>query len=202
MSARLYHLRFDAGIGERWYLKPPLAATGEPFDFRRLFGGGPVNVAGGVFYPLSEPGPALDITLIDWDFLVTEEIAALIAALAPDDVQRIPACVESIEGDYEFLNVLARIDCVDWERTLAHVYVGDPPQLEKGTVASLEPFFDPGESLIGHVMHYDMKLNSEGIEGPRIFRVKRWDQWPVVTEEIKDALEERGASGVDYRLVS
>ena len=58
------------------------------------------------------------------------------------------------------------------------------------------------EILIGHVAHWDIKLDSAGIEGPRIFRVKRRHQWPVVTEELKAALEEEGATGLAFRLVS
>lgn len=159
-------------------------------------------MTGEIFYPLAEPGPALDITIIGWDFLVNEDIASLIGQLAPNDVQRLPARVESTDGHYELLNVLARIDCVDREQTPAIAYVGDPPELRKGTLASLAPFIGPEERLIGHVMNDEMRLRSDGIDGARVFRVTSWDLWPVVTEEIKAALEEYGATGVDYRLVS
>lgn len=47
-----------------------------------------------------------------------------------------------------------------------------------------------------------MRLNPAGLEGPRIFRVEGWDLYPVVTEDVKAALEEVGATGVEYRLVS
>ena len=36
----------------------------------------------------------------------------------------------------------------------------------------------------------------------RLGEPKRWDQWPVVTEEMKVALEEEGATGLAFRLVS
>lgn len=48
---------------------------------------------------------------------------------------------------------------------------------------------------------YDMTLKTEGIEGPRIFRVIDWELFPLVTEEIKAALEKEGATGLECRLV-
>lgn len=110
-----------------------------------------------------------------------------------------------MDGRYEALNVLSRIDCIDRERTVAHVTVeGDPPHVEKGTLASLASLLErePDMRLDRHVGPRDMRLKPAGIEGPRIFRVVGWDLWPVVTEDVKAALEEIDATGLDYRLVS
>jgi len=63
-----------------------------------------------------------------------------------------------------------------------------------GTLASLAPLI--GED---HLYTHVMTLKADGLDGPRIFRVLRWDLWPVVTAEIKTALEERGVPGVSFQ---
>lgn len=52
-------------------------------------------------------------------------------------------------------------------------------------------------------MHGNMRLNAAGIEGAtRVFRVEGRVIWPVVTEEVKTALEDEDVTGLRYSLVS
>ncbi|MBA3748013.1 MAG: hypothetical protein H0W96_11060 [Solirubrobacterales bacterium] len=71
---------------------------------------------------------------------------------------------------------------------------------ETGTLASLAPLIGDGR-LYSHVMTSDMTLKADGLDGPWMFRVLRWDLWPVVTAEIKTALDERGVTGVSFQLL-
>ena len=93
------------------------------------------------------------------------------------------------------LHVLARVGCIDRERTRLCSATG-----ETGTLASLAPLIGDGR-LYSHVMTSDMTLKAEGLDGPWMFRVLRWDLWPVVTAEIKTALDERGVTGVSFQLL-
>lgn len=49
-----------------------------------------------------------------------------------------------------------------------------------------------------------MTRKTGGIVGPRVFRVAGWELWPVVTEDVKAALEGAGVTGLTYeqRLTS
>ena len=161
-----------------------------------------MEAAAPLVLPIYQAGRPLDVSLGTYDLVVTERIGSLLGELAPRDLQRIPARVESMEGRYEALNILTRIDCVDPERTVAQVLVeGDPPHVKNGTLASLAPLLDPKKSLYSYVGPGHMRLKSAGIEGPRIFRAVGWDHWPIVTEDIKRALEAEGATGLAYRSV-
>jgi hypothetical protein len=198
VSTRLYQLLFK--IGDGWLLGEPMDAGGNRVD-PGYFGEGKRLELDELSFPVSHPGHPLDVTFKRSVIVVTELVGSLIAELAPGDVQRIPARIESRQERYEVINVLTRIDCIDWERTAAHVMVmGDPPHVEKGSLAALTPLLEPrpGLSLYRHVSPGDMRLRTERIEGPRIFRVVDWDMFPVVTEEIKTALEAEGATGLAY----
>jgi hypothetical protein len=131
--------------------------------------------------------------------VVTERIGALIDKVAPGDVQRIPVHVEGTDGRYEVLHVLTRMDCVDWEHTCAQAK-NEEGRYESGTLASLAHLIDRNK-LNRHVMSYNMTLNPQGTEGPRIFRVLDWDLYPVVTEDLKVALERERPSGLEFQPV-
>jgi hypothetical protein len=196
-SPRLYELFFDA-TEDPWFLGDPEPSI-DSWPFRR---GERVEAPGELRLPVTEPGRALDVTLRGgYILVVTERIGSLIEGLAPNDVQRIPARVDSSDERYELLHVLARIDCVDWEHTPAKARIQGNLRAERGTLASLAPLIER-DKLRRHVMSRDMTLKTEGIEGPRIFRVIDWELWPIVTEEIKTALEQKGATGEFYPVLT
>lgn len=112
MTTRLYELFFDPTIEDQWHLGNPVDPSGEPIEGHVFAGAGPLDVGGELFIP-AEAGHPLDVTLRAYKFVVTERIGSLLGDLAPKDLQRIPARVESREERYEVLNVLSRIDCID-----------------------------------------------------------------------------------------
>jgi hypothetical protein len=196
LSTRLYELTFEL-TEDPWFLGDPEPGV-DSGPFRR---GERVEPAVELRLPVTEPGRALDVTLSGgYIVVVTERIGSLIEGLAPNDVQRIPARVDSIDERYELLHVLARIDCIDWEHTRAKARVQGNLRAERGTLASLAPLIER-DKLYRHVMSRDMTLKTEGIEGPRIFRVIDWELFPIITEEIKTALEQKGATGLECRPV-
>lgn len=73
----------------------------------------------------------------------------------------------------------------------------DPQPVRTGTLASLAPLLDDDpEPKLGRYSYYEVRLNAAGIGPRRIFRVKDYHVWPVVTEDIKTALEQEDATGV------
>ena len=203
-ASRLYRLYFDVSVADQWHLSDPVDLSGEPVDSDFLEGRheGRLEFASEFVFPIYVPGRPLDFTFYGRIPVVTERIGSLLGELAGSDLQRLPARVQSMEGRYEVLNVLPKIDCVDRERTVAQVLVkGDPQPVKNGTLASLAPFL-ANKSLYDCVYPGDMRLKTADIGWGRIFRVKGWELWPVVTEDIKEALEAQGTTGLEYRLVS
>lgn len=204
MTTRLYQLRFDASDRGQWFLDNPVdASSGRQLRWVGHFGlGEPLDVRE-LSIPLLKPGHPLDVTLHDFEFVVSERIGKLIADLAPEDVQRISARIESVQERYEALNLLSTIDCIDWQRTRAQMRRPGEERVETGSLASFASLLEhePDMNLYRYVMSDGMRLNPDGIEGARLFRVKNWTLWPVVTEEIKVALEHEGATGLEYRLL-
>ncbi len=199
MTTGLYRLYFDTGDPDPISLEPPDPKV-DSEGFRR---GEPVDPAPELLrFPVKSPGTEVDVIVKGgyWVGVVARErVGALVGSLAPGDVQRIPARVGASEQRWELLHVLARIDCVDWEHTPATAYEADG-SFRKGTLASLAPLIDR-DKLDRHVIIRDMTLRTAGIEGPRIFRVVDWGLFPIVTAEIKEALEQEGVTGVAYHPV-
>lgn len=197
LTTGLFELFFDA-TPDPWFLGDPEPSI-DSWPFRR---GERIEVPDELWLPVSRPGRTLEVTFRGGGgggiIVVTQRIGALIETLAPEDVQRIPARVEGTDERYELLHVLSRIDCVDWEQTRAQARREGETRSETGTLASLAPLIDRAR-LHRHVMSYDMTLNTEGIVGPRIFRVVDWDLYPVVTQELKAALEHEGATGLEFQ---
>lgn len=205
MSAiSLYEIMFDPAVPDQWYLGAGVDAAGRELDDYLLSEGREVEVTGGLVVPIVEPGRPLEFNFASaYGILVTKRVAELLGELVPYDLQRIPARVESMQGCYELLNLLSTIDCLDRERTLAEVLVkGDPEPVKKGTLASLAPLLDHNPSLHAGVMPSDVRLDASGIDGPRLFRVEGRVTWPILTQEVKTALEEAGVTGLRYRLTS
>ena len=189
----LFLLGFDS-TPDPWFLSDPVPSI-DSDAFRR---GERVAVPDDLRIDIDEAGRSLDVTMSGGPIVVvSERVGAVIEELAGEDVQRIPVRVDDADGRYELLHVLARIDAVDRERTKAYAYRPGATVGEHGTVASLAAIIGD-RTLYSCVMQDDMVLSTAGIEGPRIFRVVGWDLWPVVTGEIKDALEQIGATGVRY----
>lgn len=185
---RLYELFLRDAPG-CWYLGEPEPSV-DSWPFRR---GEPIEALAHLRIAVREPGVALDMTLDAGLIVVADWVAEMIDQITPADVQRIPVAIEGTEGSYELLHVLTRIDCIDPERTRAKAR--GPGGMTFGTLAELSHLIGD-DGLYAHIE--DIALNSAGIDGPRIFRVPRWDLWPVVTEEIKLALEEHNVTGVMF----
>ncbi len=209
MGTHLYEI--ETGFAEdEWALGPPWDAVGElePGAFCQ---GERLGIAGELTIP-SRPGRPLELTLSYGVPVATERIASLLGELAAADLERFPARVESMPGTYEVLNVISMIDCIDRERTVGQLLI--PGEGWKtGTLSSLattfvgdpEPDLDESAGYNMEGLSYaidELRLDTTGIEGARIFRVKGWRDLPVVTEDIKAALDEEGVTGVHYRLVS
>lgn len=201
-GTRLYEVYFDSADPGQWVLGHPVDASGRKLE-EYMLREESLEAVGELFVPIVEPGHPLDVSVGPYPLVVTERVGRLLGALAPEDLQRLPARVESMEGRYEVVKILTTIDCLDRERTRAQVLVPEDPQpVKTGTLSSLAPLLESRPDLNPLVMGDNVRLDAAGIEGARVFWVEGRGTWPVVTEDVKVALDEEGVSGVVYRLAS
>ena len=191
---RRYELGFD-DTPAPWFLGAPRPSI-DSWPFRH---GEPIEAPGEFVVPIETPGTRLDWTWADTYFIVgTEATGALVAGLAPHDVQRIPVHVEGADDRYELLHILTRVDAIDWDRTPARATNPETSRGVGGSLTALAHLVNR-DNLYLHVMPGDMQLKADNVGDARIFRVNHWLLWPIVAAEIKDALQAHGVTGVSYR---
>ena len=104
---------------------------------------------------------------------------------AEHDIQRIPAHVEADQGDWEVLNVLTRIDCIDPEKSIIQYYPpnhAENPSKPRGVVR--------------------LVLDAQRIGDHHVFRPKDWEIALIVSERVRNALKKAKVSGIEFRPVT
>jgi len=188
-------------------LTTPVDAAGTVLDAYALkFERKDLQDPGKLSVPIYHPGTPLDVNRVDGGLVVTERVGTLLEALASGDIRRFPARVVSMPGRYDFVNIVSWRDCIDRERTRVSVLVqGDAEPVKNGTLASLAPLLEreaAGEpGIYSTLMAEWLRLDPDRIDGAQIFWVEGRAVWPVVTEEIKLALEAENVTGLSYTLV-
>ncbi|HWC09970.1 MAG TPA: hypothetical protein VG455_01990 [Acidimicrobiales bacterium] len=131
--------------------------------------------------PIDNPGHPLHFSFASHDMLVVaQHIGELIERMSPGDVERIPVRVEGRNEPYEILNVLTRIACIDRDRTVGELWP------------------DASERAGEYRMIVRLALDPDRVpESIRIFQVGGWKVSVVVTEDLKEALED--ATGLTFK---
>lgn len=183
-----YSIRFDETDKDQWFLDAPRDQTGTQLDPRWFTAGEPVQAPAGLTVPVNEPGHPLDVSFASFDMIVTSRrVADVIEQIAPEDIQRIPVTVESTDGHFEILNVVATVDCIDGERTIGDVWPQAGPRPEKA-----------GQWR----MIVELRLDPGRVTSHHIFRVRGWEIAVVVSARLRDELERIRATGLVYDKVS
>jgi hypothetical protein len=180
VNDRFFRLLDDMSLRGRWFLKGPVNQQGERVDPRIFTTGNPVDITAPLVIPLRQPGIALDFTLADFGMpVVTRTLGLKLAAVAPSELQRLPATIEGVEGEYDVVNVLAALDCLDRARSQVRYWTesdGRPGKVGKPRmITSLG--IDPSRAL-----------------GRHIFRILDWEVALIVSESLASALD--SVSGV------
>lgn len=198
-----YRVSFDDTLADQWFLgdladaariappqSPAPSPLGNRLDERTFRQGVKIELPEGVRLVLRvrEPGVPLGFSFASYDMpVVSERVGQLLESLAPDDVQRIPVEVVDpvdVPGNWEILNIVALLDCIDHEHTQALRWdESDHHRLD----------------LLGQYKYIrGLWLHADRLESNRIFRLVGYPRWVIVTAEIKDALEEAGVFGLRY----
>lgn len=116
--------------------------------------------------------------------VVPERVVRIFERLGTKDVQFLPAKIDSHPGPWFILNVTRVVRCIDDTRCSEVMYWkpedGQPKKV--GTYRAV----------------YDMRIDPTKAEGARIFRTWGWLVAIVVSQDIKEALEQEHVTGTKF----
>lgn len=175
LSDRFYRLLSDMKLPDRWFLRGPVGPGGTEIDPRDFTECRPLDVAGPLRIPLRRKGVELGFTLADFGMpVVWRSVVDALAELDPGAFQRFPVTVEGSGGEFDIVNVLAKVLCLDESRSEVSYF----------TEADGRP------DLVGQ---YNMVLNlhvdPEVIGDHHLFRIDGWEVAIIVSEAAKRILE-------------
>ena len=186
MPTRYFKLSDDVALPGRWELGNPTAPTGreveDPWIFRE---GQPLPEQGVLRIPIERPGASLDYSHAGFSIpILHEKVAALFLERAPGDVQLLPVAIQGQSARYFILNATRVVKCID-DRACKEVEYWMP---EDGRPEKVGQYRDV----------YGMRIEPTKVGDARVFRTWGWTVALIVSEDIKQALECAGASGVKF----
>jgi hypothetical protein len=190
MTKRYFELNEDMSSPERWVLDDTLDAQGKRVGARLYLNETPIRFDGRLRVPILHPGSPLDYSLADaGDFpVVTEEVASTLAELAPGDVQLYPAEVDTRPEPYFLVNVARLVKCIDDETSEEVLYWTSE---------------DNRPDLLGQYRAvYGMRIDPSKVGDAKVFRPWGYPPALLVAEDVKEALERTGATGLEFTEVT
>jgi hypothetical protein len=184
MAQRFFDLSDDLYIPRRWYLATPSDSQGRKvfdWDFTQ---GTPVHVEGRLKIPIKIAGRALDCCWAGLSIPVVHvKVASMLAERAPGDVQLIPADIEGFPEQYLVLVATRLIRCIDEQTSRILLWTH-----EDGEPGKIGQYRDVR----------DMRIDKAKVGNAKVFRPEGWSTVLIVAEEIKNALEDMGATGTRF----
>ena len=202
MTRRYHELIDDLHVAGRWHLDGLRDNTGIELDSREFsygnyIGPGPplrvslwnedkiINVTQPLRMSWSREGTPLDFTFTDDDVpVVTKPVADLLSQVAGADIQKFPIKIDKVEQEYEIINIVSRIKCIDATRSKLEWWTeeyGRPDLLGKA-LTIIKLVVDPCRIGDAHM-----------------FRLEESTITVIVSDVIKQALEEANVSGIKFK---
>ncbi|MFY0528515.1 imm11 family protein [Archangium gephyra] len=186
---RFHELFFDSRIREQWVLAEPIDGQGEEIDPWQFFSGRPIALSGTPRIPVDAPGRALDFSF------TTLSIPIVHARLAPlferlglgQQVQLLPVEVTGRTEPYFLVNVLRVLPCIDDAR------------------CERVEYWRPEDGAPDRVGDYrlvrGLRIDPSRAGDSDIFRPRGWNSVLLVSERLKDALEDEQVGGIRFTEV-
>jgi hypothetical protein len=191
MALRYFELLDDVHVPGRWELNDPTDQSGRevenPWMFRK---GEPVQLGERLKVPLTRPGRPLDFSMagVGVTPVIHAKVAAILTQLAPADVQLLPVDVASQSEPYFIANVTRVVRCIDDEASEEVRYWkpedGRPEKVGKYRAVS------------------GMRIDPAKVGDAKVFRTWGWTIALIVSEDIKEALDRTGITGVKFKEVT
>lgn len=138
-------------------------------------------------FVIDAAGPKVDFNPTAYTTIViSRKLGDLLRSILPNDaVQFLPAQIEGATGDWEVLNILSCVDCLDRQRSLVEYFPADHPEKAGKPRSVMRLIVDPSKAV-----PHDL------------FRVDGWSVVVVASERLKRQMESAGITGVEYWRVS
>ncbi|HYO74323.1 MAG TPA: DUF1629 domain-containing protein [Archangium sp.] len=181
-----HELFFDSRIREQWVLAEPIDEHSGEFDPWQFFSGHPVALAGTPRISLAVSGRALDFTFTTLSIpIVHARLVPLFECLGlRQQVQLLPVEVLGQKEPYFILNVLRVIQCIEDAR------------------CERVEYWRPEDGAPDRVGDYrlvrGLRISSSYVGDSDIFRPKGWSSVLLISERLKQALDEYQVSGLRF----
>ncbi|RKH60563.1 hypothetical protein D7W81_25290 [Corallococcus aberystwythensis] len=188
---RYFKLLDDMELNDRWLPGEAMNSQGQELDDIWQFADGcPIQFNERVRIPIGHPGRIVDysVTSVGGAPVVHQRVASVFTELAPDEVQVIPVDVDGQSDPYFILVATRTLRCID-DQESAEVLYWKP---EDGRPEKTGRY----RSVMG------MRIDTTKVGDAKVFRPWGWTGVLIVSEDIKDALERSGATGMAFREVT
>ncbi len=182
---RYFELMDDRQSHSRWHLGTPVDEQGQELDPWQFKKGRVLDLGGVPRFPLDIPGDSLDYCWAAFAIPVVHgRVVQIFERLGVQGVQFIPARVEGHEGPYFILNALRIIRSIDEARSKRVVH---------WTSEDDEP-----EKVGQYRVVSGMRIDPTKVGDARIFRPWGWRVALVISEDLKQAMEQEGITGTRF----
>ncbi|QRN93561.1 suppressor of fused domain protein [Archangium violaceum] len=190
MLKRYFRLNDDVYIPGRWDLGTPMDAQGRNLDDWLFRKGTPLPIDGRLRIPLrGGEGTVLDFTEAGLGVpVVSARVASIFAAMAPGDMQLIPVDVEAHAEPFYILVCTHLVKCIDDEKS--------------GEVQYWKPEDGRPEMTGTYRVVYAMRIDPTKVGDAQVFRTRGYEGDLIVSEDVKQALERVGATGIRFTEVT
>jgi hypothetical protein len=187
--SRYYRLRDDMKFPGRWALGAPVDAQGQEINPWQFEKGLVLDLDGTPRFPLLVRGVPLEFSAAAFGIpVVHARFVQLFEHLeSRQDVQFIPARVESHSEPYFILNALRTLQCIDETRS---------EEIEYWKPEHGEP-----ERVGEYRAVYGLKVDPTKAAGADIFRTWGWTVALIVSEHLKQVLEKERITGTKFTAV-
>lgn len=186
---RYFELFDDVYRTDRWELGRLVTSQGETVVPGDLMNGVPFQAGEGLRISVKFPGPPMDFSHAAFSVpVVNARLAALLMELAPRDVQFVPVDIDNQSVQHFVLNPLHLLKCIDDQASSEVQYWTE----EDGIPEKVGEY----SSVSG------MRLDVSKIGDAHVFRPWGWASSLIVSEDIKNALERAGFTGVKFEDVT
>lgn len=189
MPKRYFRLTEDVYVPGRWHLRTPTDAQGRELDAPWMFTqGAPIPPPGRLRAPIAHSGKPLDFSLTGLEVpIVHARVATLLQELAPEDVQLVPVEVAGHPDEFFILVATRTIRCID-DAACNEVELWTE---EEGGPEKVGQYRDV----------YGLRIDPSKVGDAKVFRTWGWWEALIVSEDVKDALDRLGATGVEFQEV-
>jgi hypothetical protein len=189
METQYFDLSADLSTPGHWELGKTLDERGQEVWPWLLMQGAPAALEGRLKLHIRFPGKPLDFSFAAFDVpVVSDRVASLLTAEAPGDVQLLPVDIDSRSDPRFLVNVIRTVRCIDDHASTEVQYWTE----EDG---------DPERAGEYRAVH-GMRIDPSKVGDAKVFRPWGWTVALIVSEDVKDALERAGVTGVKFTEVT